>query len=148
MIILFVCNENKNNFFLSSVSVFDKCSGERHNVWCCCWRRSRRSVVEPGCSASCLQAEVHETVFINMSEDFDRWWLAFFCPSLLIQTRIYRWCTERWTLYVRMAAPASAALHACVVILSWTCVKDWHGRVENVEYNFYFCFLLAQKVFS
>ncbi len=47
-----------SNNFLSSVSLFDACSWEYYNayVWCC-WCRSRRSDVEPGCAALCFQAE-------------------------------------------------------------------------------------------
>ncbi len=36
-------------------------------------------------------------------------------------------------LYIRIPAPASAAPHACVVLLSWTRVEDWHGRGKIVE---------------
>ncbi len=59
-----------NNFF-SSVSVFSTRSRDYHDVCVrCCWCRSRRSDMEPGCAVPGLQAE--EEVFINMSEDFDR----------------------------------------------------------------------------
>ncbi len=51
------------NNFLSSVSLFDACSWEYYNayVWCC-WCRSRRSDVEPGCAALCFQAEEYTHV--------------------------------------------------------------------------------------
>ncbi len=34
---------------------------------------------------------------------------------------------------------------AYVVVLLWTCIEDWHGREEIVEWSHYFCFLFAQK---
>ncbi len=36
---------------------------------------------------------------------------------------------------------ASAAPHSCVV-LSWTCIEDWHGREDIVEKSRYFDFFV------
>ncbi len=56
---------------------------------------------------------VHESTIILMH--------AYLC----LQTRL-----SAFGFYIRTPAPASAAPHTRVLILSWMCVKDWHGREE------------------
>ncbi len=87
--ILFVRNENKNNF-IQRFLLF--CVSHESNTMHA-RRRSHCSDAEPRCTAPCLQAE--EDACCKHVLRFQQRWRAIFCPAFLIWTRIYTQWTKR-----------------------------------------------------
>ncbi len=56
---------------------------------------------------------------------------------------LYFWPAS--VFYIRTLASTSAALHACIVLLLWTRVEDWHSR-EDILLNKVIMVTLYNKV--
>ncbi len=132
-----------NNFFYS-VSVYATRSWEYQDPCIlCCWCRSvLMQKLDPLCFVY-KQKKMHtlyKTVFINMSENFDKEVdLQLFAQPYLFEPE-YNGCNyKRWMFYVRMPATASAAPHACIVNARQRLTR----KRRNWWIKSYFCFLLA-----
>ncbi len=133
------------NNFLSSVSLFDACSWEYYNayVWCC-WCRSRRSDVEPGCAALCFQAEEythvswysheHVSTDTEVKKLLNQVVFVFYAQSFFVATLNYGWTTDvTWTILM-MSLLHFWVLNVMVVLLSMQDQKalGFHQKYLNL----------------
>ncbi len=140
--ILFVHKENKNKdlihqfllFCLSLCHVFMRVPQ--------CMRVVLLTQAEGG-RRRCVY--IKQSSIVNTSEDSNgEDDLQFFAQPYLFEPE-YTDDELRDGCSVRTPGHVSAAPHACIMVLLWTCIEDWRGKEEIVERKSLFLFSLHTK---
>ncbi len=131
-----------NNFF-SSMSVFDVPSREYHDAcevmlaqetafWCITVQNSSLLIHCLYILVRISKCWTKNCKSSSLWKSSDMFMKTVLCTACIFLPLLVNRCSASG-LYIRTPASASAASHACVVVLSWKCVEDWHRREEIVE---------------